>query len=37
MTVKNARRSGMAMVEVPVVDDDDETRRAMRVAISGEF
>ena len=27
MTVKNARRSGMAMVEVPVVDDDDETRR----------
>ena len=34
VTVKNARRSGMAMVEVPVVDDDDETRRAMHVAIS---
>ena len=34
VTVRNASRSGMAMVEVPVVDDDDETRRAMRVAIS---
>jgi len=34
VTVRNAMRSGMAMVEVPVVDDADETRRVMNVAIS---